>query len=80
VLQGIKDSGLYLGGTLDDARAQFAAEWERVPYEYSILIWHWAQQPLDDVLREMELMATKVYPEIGGLTPPDVRPRAQWTV
>ncbi|MEV0589955.1 LLM class flavin-dependent oxidoreductase [Nonomuraea cavernae] len=79
VLQGIKDSGLFLGGTVDQAKAQFAAEWEEVPYEYSVLIWHWAQQPTDDLIREMELMANKVYPEIGGLAGPEERPRAQWT-
>ncbi|WP_327107455.1 LLM class flavin-dependent oxidoreductase [Nonomuraea glycinis] len=78
VLQGMKDSGLFLGGTVDQAKAQFAAEWEQVPYEYSVLIWHWAQQPVDDLIREMELMATKVYPEIGGLAGPEERPRAQW--
>jgi alkanesulfonate monooxygenase SsuD/methylene tetrahydromethanopterin reductase-like flavin-dependent oxidoreductase (luciferase family) len=78
IVQAIKDSGLYLGGTVDDARRQFAAEWEAVPYEYSVLIWHWAQQPVDDLLREMELMATKVYPEIGGMAAPEERPRAQW--
>jgi alkanesulfonate monooxygenase SsuD/methylene tetrahydromethanopterin reductase-like flavin-dependent oxidoreductase (luciferase family) len=78
VLQGMKDSGLFLGGTVDQAKAQFAAEWEQVPYEYSVLIWHWAQQPVDDLIREMELMATKVYPEIGGLAGPQERPRAQW--
>jgi alkanesulfonate monooxygenase SsuD/methylene tetrahydromethanopterin reductase-like flavin-dependent oxidoreductase (luciferase family) len=80
ILEAIKGSGLFLGGTVDQARAAFAAEWEQIPYEYSILIWHWAQQPIDDLLREMELMATKVYPEIGGLVGPDVRPRAQWAV
>jgi alkanesulfonate monooxygenase SsuD/methylene tetrahydromethanopterin reductase-like flavin-dependent oxidoreductase (luciferase family) len=80
MVQSMKDSGLFLGGTVDDARRQFSAEWAQVPYEYSILIWHWAQQPIDDLLREMELMATKVYPEIGGITPPEERPRAQWAV
>ncbi|MEU8200467.1 LLM class flavin-dependent oxidoreductase [Streptosporangium sp. NPDC049046] len=78
VVQAVKDSGLFLGGTVDQARAQFSAEWERVPYEYSVLIWHWAQQPADDVIREMELMATKVYPEIGGMAGPEERPLAQW--
>lgn len=78
VLEAIKGSGLFLGGTVDQARAAFAAEWEQLPSEYSILIWHWAQQPTDDLLREMELMATKVYPEIGGMAPPEERPRAQW--
>jgi alkanesulfonate monooxygenase SsuD/methylene tetrahydromethanopterin reductase-like flavin-dependent oxidoreductase (luciferase family) len=80
VVQDMKDSGLFLGGTVDDARRQFSAEWSQVPYEYSINIWHWAQQPTDDLIREMELMATKVYPEIGGMAPPEEKPRAQWAV
>ncbi len=80
ILTAIKESGLYSGGTVDDARRQFSAEWTEIPYEYSILIWHWAQQPTDDVLREMEMMATHVYPEIGGLAPPSEKPRAQWAL
>jgi alkanesulfonate monooxygenase SsuD/methylene tetrahydromethanopterin reductase-like flavin-dependent oxidoreductase (luciferase family) len=77
-LNNLKASGLFVGGTVDDACRSFEREWTEVPYEYSILIWHWAQQPVDDLMREMELMATKVYPAIGGMTPPEVRPRAQW--
>lgn len=80
VVQAMKDSGLFLGGTVDEARAAFASEWEKLPSEYSVLIWHWAQQPTDDLIREMELMAEKVYPEIGGMEPPESRPRAQWAV
>jgi alkanesulfonate monooxygenase SsuD/methylene tetrahydromethanopterin reductase-like flavin-dependent oxidoreductase (luciferase family) len=80
IVSAIKQSGLYSGGTVDQVKAQFAAEWASVPHEYSILIWHWAQQPTDDLLREMELMATQVYPEIGGLTPPEEKPRTQWAL
>ncbi len=80
ILKAIKDSGLFLGGTVDDAKRAFVSEWEQLPSEYSVLIWHWAQQPVDDLLREMELMATEVYPEIGGMAPPEERPRAQWAV
>jgi alkanesulfonate monooxygenase SsuD/methylene tetrahydromethanopterin reductase-like flavin-dependent oxidoreductase (luciferase family) len=79
LLQAIKGSGLFCGGTVDQATAHFVKEWEQVPYEYSVLIFHWAQQPTDDVIREMELMANKVYPEIGGMAPPEEKPRAQWT-
>ena len=81
ILTAVKDSGVYLGGTVDQAKAAYVAEWERLPSEYAILIWHWAQQPTDDVIQEMELMATEVvFPEIGGLAPPEERPRAQWAL
>lgn len=80
VLQACKDSGLFVGGTVDSTIRHFVDEWTTVPYEYSVLIWHWSQQPTDDLLREMELLATKVYPEIGGITPPEERPRPQWAL
>ena len=80
ILSAIKDSGLYSGGTIDQAKAQFSAEWTVIPYEYTILIWHWAQQPTDDLLREMEMLATHVFPEIGGMAPPEEKPRAQWAL
>jgi hypothetical protein len=80
ILDAIKGSGLYSGGTVDDAKRQFAAEWKEVPYEYLVLIWHWAQQPTDDLLREMETLATDVFPEIGGMAPPEEKPRAQWAL
>jgi alkanesulfonate monooxygenase SsuD/methylene tetrahydromethanopterin reductase-like flavin-dependent oxidoreductase (luciferase family) len=80
IVSAIKDSGLYLGGTVDQAKAQFSAEWNTIPYEYSILIWHWALQPTDDLLREMEMLATHVFPEVGGMAPPEERPRAQWAL
>ena len=80
ILKAVKDSGLFLGGTVDQAKAAYVAEWERLPSEYAILIWHWARQPTDDVIHEMELMATEVFPEIGGLAPPEERPRAQWAL
>lgn len=80
IVQAMKDSGLYLGGTIEQTRAQYEAEYEAVPSEYSISIFHWGQQPVDDVIREMELLATKIYPAIGGLTPPEERPRPQWAI
>jgi alkanesulfonate monooxygenase SsuD/methylene tetrahydromethanopterin reductase-like flavin-dependent oxidoreductase (luciferase family) len=78
-IDNMKNSGLFVGGTVDEACRSFEAEWSEVPYEYSILIWHWAQQPTDDLMREMELMATKVYPAIGGMAPPEESARPQWS-
>jgi hypothetical protein len=74
VIQSVKDSGLFLGGTPDEARAQFEKEWSIVPAEYTILIFHWAQQPTADVIRELELLASEVFPAIGGMAPPEERP------
>ncbi len=68
-IQSIKDSGMFFGGTVDDVKRSLVGEWERVPAEYLIFIWHYAQQPKDDVIREMEIFMDQVYPEIKDAYP-----------
>ncbi len=68
-IQSIKDSGLFIGGSVDDVTRSLVDEWTRVPSEYLIFIWHYAQQPKDDVIREMETFMTHVYPEIKDAYP-----------
>lgn len=75
-LEPLKDNttgAIYLGGTLDDVRRLIYEEWEKFPAEYLVLITHYAQQPKEDLIRELELFATKVMPEIGGLVSPAAR-------
>ena len=43
-------------------RAQWLELYEKVPAEYITLIFHYAQQPKDDVLRELETFMSKVVP------------------
>ena len=68
-LDSIKTSGLFFGGSSDDVKRTLVAEWERVPSEYLIIIWHYAQQPKDDVIREMRVFMEDVYPEIRDAYP-----------
>jgi alkanesulfonate monooxygenase SsuD/methylene tetrahydromethanopterin reductase-like flavin-dependent oxidoreductase (luciferase family) len=63
-VQNISESGIYTGGTLEQVRAQWRALYAQVPCEYITLIFHYAQQPKDDVLRELELFMTKVLPDL----------------
>jgi alkanesulfonate monooxygenase SsuD/methylene tetrahydromethanopterin reductase-like flavin-dependent oxidoreductase (luciferase family) len=62
--RNIAESGIYTGGTLDQVRAEWQRIYEKVPAEYITLIFHYAQQPKDDVLRELELFMTKVLPTL----------------
>ncbi|MPZ23035.1 MAG: LLM class flavin-dependent oxidoreductase [Dehalococcoidia bacterium] len=75
-VQSIKDSGLFIGGTVDDVKRRLVSEWERVPAEYLIFIWHYAQQPKEDVIREMEVFMKEVYPEIRDAFPEPAVARA----
>lgn len=63
-VQNMKDSGLFLGGTLDQARSLFQQEWQKVPCEYLTLIWHYAQQPKDEVIWELEQFMRHIWPTL----------------
>ena len=59
--------GIFIGGTLDQVRAEWQALYRQVPAEYITLIFHYAQQPKDDVLRELELFMTEVVPTLEAV-------------
>lgn len=63
-VQNMKDSGLFLGGTIDEARTLFQQEWAKVPCEYLTLIWHYAQQPKDEVIWELEQFMKHIWPTL----------------
>jgi alkanesulfonate monooxygenase SsuD/methylene tetrahydromethanopterin reductase-like flavin-dependent oxidoreductase (luciferase family) len=63
-IQAVIDCGLYVGGTPEDVRAQLQAQLDQLPAEYLVFIWHWAQQPTEDVLREMTLLIEEVLPKL----------------
>ncbi len=64
LVEGMKASGLFIGGTIEESIRQWREILDEVPCEYVTLIWHWAQQPKDDMLEELELFMTKVLPEL----------------
>lgn len=65
-IQSVINCGLYVGGTAEDVRQQLQSQLDRFPAEYLVLIWHWAQQPTYDVLREMERFAVDVLPKLDN--------------
>ena len=65
-VKNIAESGIFTGGTLDQVRSEWQRLYEVVPAEYITLIFHYAQQPKDDVLQELELFMTKVVPTLGA--------------
>lgn len=63
-IQSMKDSGIFIGGDVDQSIAAWKETYEECPAEYITLIWHWAQQPKDDMLEELQLFMDKVLPEL----------------
>ena len=63
-IESIKSSGLFLGGSVDDCIRIWQDTYAKAPAEYITLIYHWAQQPKDDMLEEFDLFVNKVVPEL----------------
>ena len=61
------------GFTVAERSIRCASDWQRtyeqVPAEYITLIFHYAQQPKDDVIRELELFMSKVVPSLEAVEP-----------
>ena len=63
-VKNIRDSGIYTVGTVDEVRDEWRRVYDAVPCEYITLIYHFAQQPKESVLKELELFMTKVLPHL----------------
>lgn len=57
-------SGLYAAGTVDSVRDQLVEQFRKVPAEYLVLIYHYAQMPKDKVIENMELFMRDIKPAI----------------
>ena len=66
-VENIKSSGIYTGGTLDQVRTQWQEIFKIVPTEYITLIFHYAQQPKDDVIETLQKFMTKVVPHLESV-------------
>ena len=60
----MKNTSFMTGGTVDEAIRYWTGIFDRAPFEYITLIWHFAQQPKDLVLEELGLFMEKVLPEL----------------
>jgi alkanesulfonate monooxygenase SsuD/methylene tetrahydromethanopterin reductase-like flavin-dependent oxidoreductase (luciferase family) len=60
----MQNTSFLAGGTVDEAIRYWTGIFEQSPFEYITLIWHFAQQPKDLVLEEMQLFMDKVLPEL----------------
>ena len=67
-VQNIRESGIYSVGTVDEVRDEWRRIYDEVPCEYITLIYHFAQQPKDSVLKELETFMTKVLPHLEAAT------------
>jgi hypothetical protein len=60
----MQESGIFIGGTLDESLRQWREIYDQAPAEYITLIWHWAQCPKEVMMEELQLFMDKVLPEL----------------
>jgi alkanesulfonate monooxygenase SsuD/methylene tetrahydromethanopterin reductase-like flavin-dependent oxidoreductase (luciferase family) len=63
-VQNMRESGIFTVGTAEEVRDEWRRMFDAVPSEYITLIYHFAQQPKDAVLRDLEAFMTKVVPHL----------------
>jgi alkanesulfonate monooxygenase SsuD/methylene tetrahydromethanopterin reductase-like flavin-dependent oxidoreductase (luciferase family) len=64
IVEGMKASGLFVGGALAEARDEWRRIYDAAPCEYVTVIWHWAQVPKDVLLEELDLFMREIVPEL----------------
>jgi hypothetical protein len=71
VADRLLDVGMIVGGTVDEVKRSLYEQLSEVPFEY--LVWHlpYAAMPKEEALRQLELFATQVMPDLG-FDPPDL--------
>jgi len=57
-------SGLITAGSIDTVRKDLLEQWNTVPFEYIVLIYHYAAVPLDWVLGNMETFIKHIKPDL----------------
>lgn len=67
-VQSVLDSGLFSAGTVDEIRDAFVSQWNALPAEYVVLIYHYSQMPKEAVVENLEEFMGKVKPELDALT------------
>ena len=67
----IERSEQHVIGTADEVRDKLIKQWEEIPSEYLMIILHYAQQPKDSVIDNLERFMREVKPALDELTPYD---------
>jgi hypothetical protein len=69
IIDVMHSSGIHYGGTVDKLTQDFVDAHKQVPTEFITLIWHYAQVPKEEVLRELDVFMKQVLPELEAPEP-----------
>ncbi len=60
----VLSAGLFSAGTVDEVRQDFVRQWDELPAEYCVLIFHYPHMPAEKVIENLEAFMTKVKPDL----------------
>nr|WP_255326032.1 LLM class flavin-dependent oxidoreductase [Sphingobium sp. 15-1] len=64
MIENIKKSGIYIGGTAEQVRQEWIDIYNKVPCEFITLIFHFAQQPKEDCINTISRFMTEIWPHL----------------
>ncbi|HEX2275659.1 MAG TPA: LLM class flavin-dependent oxidoreductase, partial [Candidatus Tectomicrobia bacterium] len=67
-VESVLASSLWLIGTPGQVRDQYVQLWRQLPAEYVVIIYHFAQQPVDSVIENMAAWMQHVKPALDEIT------------
>ncbi len=62
-------AGGWVTGSVDEVRDKLVAQWKDLPCEYIVVTWHYAQQPKESVIDQIETFMKEIKPALDELTP-----------
>jgi alkanesulfonate monooxygenase SsuD/methylene tetrahydromethanopterin reductase-like flavin-dependent oxidoreductase (luciferase family) len=71
VIDEMEKADAFVLGTVDQVRDELVAYWKQLPAEYIVLTWHYAQQPKESVIEQLEIFMREIKPSLDALTPYD---------
>jgi hypothetical protein len=67
VVKAVTKFGLWVPGTVESVRNTLVEEYKRFPSEYLTLIYHYAQMPKEEVLRQLHIFMKEIKPALDEL-------------
>ncbi len=62
-------AGGWVTGSVAEVRDKLVAQWQDLPCEYIVVTWHYAQQPKESVIDQLEIFMKEIKPALDELTP-----------
>jgi hypothetical protein len=57
-------TGLWAIGSVPEVRDDMVAQWKQLPAEYCVLIYHFAQQPKESVIEQLQVFMDEIEPAL----------------